>query len=201
MVCGGAFRWQFSQLNERLQECVLRVGFRLYPGGINIGSDFSIRPSEIIRIRGRSNQDSSILLKLMNQLDQLVADINRRNLGIGHSSLFKPIWLRFSSLFKPIWRRFRRFGGRLILGDERTAEQEQGDGVLHGVNELMRFLRTNRRTPRSKGVAHIATTYAPTRRTSDLKTSCLRIRIDHSSAQLALLLPSFRGYVAHPPCR
>jgi hypothetical protein len=123
MVCGGAFRWQFSQLNERLQECVLRVGFRLYPGGINIGSDFSIRPSEIIRIRGRSNQDSSILLKLMNQLDQLVADINRRNLGIGHSSLFKPIW-----------RRFRRFGGRLILGDENAGEEEKGEGVFHRLN-------------------------------------------------------------------
>jgi hypothetical protein len=56
----------------------------------------------------------------MNQLDQLVADINRRNLGLGHSSLFKPIW-----------RRVRRFGGGLFLGDERAGEEEEGEGVLY----------------------------------------------------------------------
>jgi hypothetical protein len=41
----------------------------------------------------------------MNQLNQLVADIDRRNLGLGYSRLFNC-------------RGFRRYGRRLILGDE-----------------------------------------------------------------------------------
>jgi hypothetical protein len=49
----------------------------------------------------------------MNQLDQLVADIDRRNLGLGFSGRFNC-------------RRLRRFGGglRLILGDENAGEEE-----------------------------------------------------------------------------
>lgn len=88
----------------------------------NVRPDSSIRPSEVIRIGRWSNQDARLILKLMNQLDQLIADIDGRNLGLG------LCWLLNGN-------RLRRFGGGLILGDESSGEEEEGEGVFHAMHK------------------------------------------------------------------
>ena len=106
MKVEGAIHRQFSQLYKGLEQQAL--GFRSYfqlcviPGYI-CASAAGVDQSRAIRI------PCCLFLQLMNQLDQLVADIDRRNLGVGFSGLFNC-------------RRLRRFGG-LVLGEQDAGEE------------------------------------------------------------------------------
>ena len=119
-------RWFFPfrllrQLDKGLEQQAL--GFRFC---LQLCVKHNCTCLRIMPTHGRLGRErSSLLFKLVNQLNQFVADINRRNLGLGLRGLFNCRRLR------RFGGRFRSFSGGLILGDECAAGEDKGEGELH----------------------------------------------------------------------